>query len=73
VSARAAERKRTAEAKVEQKADELADLEQELLDEVTEIDARWQERAADIETLSIRPEAADVRVTQLTLLWVPTA
>jgi hypothetical protein len=73
VSARAAERKRTAEAKVEQKTDELADLEQELLDEVTEIDARWQERAADIETLSIRPEAADVRVTQLTLLWVPTA
>jgi len=73
VSARAAERKRTAEAKVEQKADELADLEQELLDEVAEIDARWQEHAADIETISIRPEAADVRVTQLTLLWVPTA
>jgi hypothetical protein len=40
---------------------------------VTEIDARWQECAADIETFSIRPEAADVRVTQLTLLWVPTA
>jgi hypothetical protein len=73
VSARAAERKRTAEAKVEQRADELADLEQELLDEVAEIDARWQEHAADIQTMSIRPEAADVRVTQLTLLWVPTA
>ena len=72
VSARAAERKQTAEAKVQQKADELADLEQELLDEVAEIDARWQERAGDVETVSIRAEAADVRVTQLTLLWVPT-
>ncbi len=73
VSARAAERKQTAEAKVQQKEDELADLEQELLDEVAEIDARWRERAGDVETVSIRAEAADVRVTQLTLLWVPTA
>jgi len=73
VSARAAERKRSAEAKAQQKEDELADLEQELLDEVAEIDARWQEAAADVETLSIRAEAADIRVTQLTLLWVPTA
>jgi hypothetical protein len=73
VSARAAERKRTAEAKAQQKEDELADLEQELLDEVAEIDARWQEAAADVETVTIRAESADVRVTQLTLLWVPTA
>jgi uncharacterized protein DUF87 len=73
VSARAAERKRTAEAKAQQKEDELGDLEQELLDEVAEIDARWQEAAADVDTISIRAEAADVRVTQLTLLWVPTA
>jgi hypothetical protein len=73
VSARAAERKRTAEAKAEQKEDELAALEQELLDEVAEIDARWRERAEDVEPLSIRAEAADIRVTQLTLLWVPTA
>jgi Helicase HerA, central domain len=73
VSARAAERRRTAEERAIQKADELADLEQELLDEVAEIDARWRERAADIETITVRAEAADVRVVQLTLLWVPTA
>jgi hypothetical protein len=73
VSARAAERRQTAEAKAQQKEDELADLEQELLDEVAEIDARWQEAAADVEAISIRAEAADIRVTQLTLLWVPTA
>ena len=73
VSARAAERRRTAEEKAQQKADELADLEQELLDEIAEIDARWQQQAADIEAVSIRAEAADIRVNQLTLLWVPTA
>jgi hypothetical protein len=26
-----------------------------------------------IETIAIRPEAADVRVERLTLVWVPTA
>jgi len=26
-----------------------------------------------VETLSVRAEAADIRITQLTLLWVPTA
>jgi uncharacterized protein DUF87 len=72
VSARAEERKRSAEAKAQQKADELADLEQELLDEIAEIDARWQETAADVETVSVRAEATDVRVMQLTLVWVPT-
>jgi hypothetical protein len=38
---------------------------------VAETDARWQEPGAEIEPVSIRAEAADVRVTQLTLLWVP--
>jgi hypothetical protein len=72
VSARAEERKRSAEAKVEQRTDELADLEQELLAEIAEIDARWREQSADIEDVSIRAEATDIRVTELTLLWVPT-
>ena len=46
----------------EQKADELVELEQELLDEVAEIDDKWEDKAADIETVSIRAEATDVRV-----------
>jgi hypothetical protein len=50
----------------------LAELEQALLDEVAEIDARWKEEAPDIETVSIRLEAADVRVTELAVVWVPT-
>ena len=72
VSARAAERRRTASERVQQKADELVELEQALLDEVAEIDARWQEKATGIETVSIRLEAADVRITELAVVWVPT-
>jgi hypothetical protein len=73
MTARAAERRRTAEQKVEEKTDELEELEQEILDEVTEIDARWDEQAKEIETAEVRPEAADVRVVELALVWVPTA
>jgi Helicase HerA, central domain len=71
VSARAAERRRTAEERVQQKTDELAELEQELLDEIAEIDAKWRERAADLETVAIRLEASDVRVAELALVWMP--
>jgi hypothetical protein len=71
VTTRAAERHRTAEERVQQRADDLAELEQELLDEVAEINARWEEKAGDIETVSIRPEAADVRVAELAVVWVP--
>ena len=71
MTTRAAERRRTAEERVQQKADELADLEQELLDEVAEIDAKWQDKAADIESVSIRAESTDVRVAELAVVWVP--
>jgi hypothetical protein len=67
------ERRHTAEERVQAEADELAELEQELLDEVAEIDARWREKAVEIETVSIRQESADVRVTELTLVWVSTS
>jgi len=73
MTARTAERKRSAEEKAQLKQDELAELEQEILDEVAELDERWQASADEIETVSIRPEATDVRVLELALVWVPTA
>jgi hypothetical protein len=39
---------------------------------VQAIDEKWKSAAVEIETLSIRPEATDVRVEQLALVWVPT-
>jgi hypothetical protein len=73
MSARAAESQRTAEARVAEKADDLQELEQELLDAVSEIDASWREKAEHVEAASIRLEATDVRVAQLALVWVPTS
>ncbi len=71
MTARTSERKQTAEEKVEATKDDLAELEQEILDEVAEIDERWQATAAEVDTLTIRLEATDVRVLETRLVWVP--
>ncbi|HET6684553.1 MAG TPA: hypothetical protein VFG75_12710, partial [Gaiella sp.] len=72
MSARSAERKETAEAKVDATKDDLAELEQEIADEVAEIDERWRGVADEVDTLSIRLEATDVRVVETRLVWVAT-
>jgi hypothetical protein len=72
VTSRTQERKRTAEGKAEQTKDDLAELEQEILDEVAEIDERWRATAAEVDTLSIRLEATDVRVLETRVVWVPS-
>ena len=71
VTSRTQERKRTAEERADRTRDDLAELEQEILDEVAEIDERWRAVADDVETLSIRLEATDVRVLETRLVWVP--
>ncbi|NUT55157.1 MAG: hypothetical protein HOQ03_04145, partial [Thermoleophilia bacterium] len=73
MTTRAAERKRSAEEKVELAETDLEELEQEILDEVAEIDERWAAKADAIESVPIRLEAADVRVVGTALVWVPTA
>ena len=72
MSVRAGERKETAEGKVEATKDDLAELEQEIAGEVAEIDERWRAVAAEVDTLSIRLEATDVRVVETRLVWVPS-
>jgi hypothetical protein len=72
MTARTSERKQTAEEKVDATKDDLAQLEQEILEEVAQIDARWKETAAEVDTLTIRLEATDVRVLEMRLVWVPS-
>ena len=72
MTARSSERKQSAEQKASGIEDDLEALEQEILDEVAEIDERWQATAAEIDTLSIRLEATDVRVLETRLVWVPS-
>jgi hypothetical protein len=71
MSARSSERRESAQAKAASVADDLAELEQEILDEVAEIDERWTLTATEVETLQIRLEATDVRVVETRLVWVP--
>ena len=72
MTTRAAERKRSAEEKVELSEADLVELEQEILDEVAEIDESWAKKAESIETVPIRLESSDVRVLETTLVWVST-
>jgi Helicase HerA, central domain len=71
VTARTSERKRSAEEKVDATKDDLAQLEQEILEDVAQIDERWTATAAEVDTLTIRLEATDVRVLETRLVWVP--
>ena len=72
VTARTAERKRSAEEKAAATRDDLAELEQEILDEIAEIDEKWQAVADEVDTLAIRLEATDVRVLETRVVWVPS-
>ena len=72
MTARTAERRETAAGKVESTTEDLAELEQEILDELAEIDERWRATAEEVDTLSIRLEATDVRVVETRLVWVPS-
>ena len=72
MTTRAAERKRGAEEKLELSEADLADLEQEILDEVAELDESWAQKAESIETVPIRLESTDVRVVETTLVWART-
>jgi hypothetical protein len=71
MSTRATARKGASEEKAAELQEDLEELEQEILDEVAEIDERWREHAAAVDTVAIRLESTDVRVTELKLVWVP--
>ena len=77
-----AAKRRTATAKAEAKAEseaarhhtkagQLAELEQELADEVNEIVAGYDEIAAEVETMNVSLEKTDIRVVDLKLVWIP--
>jgi hypothetical protein len=69
----AGERLDAAENKVVRLQDELEQLEAELADDVTDLDARWAAAATRIEPIEISLERSDVAVTQLALAWLPVA
>ena len=67
----AGSRVEAAKGKVARLEADLQDVEAELVEELTEIDARWRAAAAEIEPMSIGLEKTDVKVTHLALAWLP--
>ena len=72
-AARAEARARSASERTGDAAAELAALEQEVAAEVAASTAEWDAKAAAIETVDVRLEAADVHVARTALVWVPSA
>jgi hypothetical protein len=72
-SATAGRRLDAAHGKVATLTDQLADLEADLGEKVTQISADWEAKAAEVDTVPVTLEKADVQVAQLVLAWVPVA
>ena len=69
-TSRTAQRREAAVEQAARYSDDLLELEQGLADELTAIDARWQEAAADIEEVAIGLERDDIDVTDVALVWI---
>ena len=72
-SAQADQRVASAQRRVDAKGDVVTDLEADLAEALTEIDARWDERAAAVESVEVPLEKGDIDVRELTLVWVPVS
>jgi hypothetical protein len=67
----ASQRVDTAQNRVGERQQALADLEADLARDLTAIDDEWRAKAAQLETLEVPLEKSDIRVTALSLVWVP--
>ncbi|NNF87783.1 MAG: DUF87 domain-containing protein [Acidimicrobiia bacterium] len=67
---RTQQRLRTAEAKVADKVDAIADIEQDIVLEVEEINDKWEDIAADVDTMEVGLEKTDIKVDEVALVWV---
>ena len=69
----AGRRVEAAENKIQLIHQQMEELEADLAEDVTEIDAKWMATAKNTSTMTVSPERSDVRVTQLALVWIPVA
>ena len=71
MTSRARQRVETAREKVDDRAEDLRALEQDILDELGQIDASWTSRAEEVEEIEVGLESTDVDVDPLSLVWIP--
>ena len=64
-------RLRTAQAKADDKYAALADLEAELVEDLEEINDRWEEKGEAITPVEVGLEKNDIQIVEMSLLWLP--
>ncbi|NLG63277.1 MAG: hypothetical protein GX539_13645, partial [Candidatus Cloacimonetes bacterium] len=72
VTVRTKERLESAKGKAKDVEAQIAELEQDLADELQAIADRWDEAASRVTSHRIPLDRTDIRVEQVVLLWVPT-
>ena len=72
-ASRAGNRVDQAVARLETKVGDLQELEDQLADELADIVAEWDEVAGAVETVEVPLEKSDVSITQISVVWIPTA
>jgi chromosome segregation ATPase len=65
-------RLRTARAKADDKYAELQELETDMVEELEEINDRWEDLAEEIELVEVGLERSDIRILETALVWLPT-
>lgn len=69
---RTQERLRSVEDKINEKQDDIDDLEDELAGQLIAISDKWTEAAAQVEKREIGLERTDISIEEIALVWVPT-
>jgi hypothetical protein len=59
--------------RAEEKAEALVALEAEMADELAAVADEWDAKAASIEPVEVPLEKSDIRITDLSLVWIPVA
>ncbi|MBX7111018.1 MAG: DUF853 family protein [Dehalococcoidia bacterium] len=70
-SARTSQRLDVAESQLQDRQEDLDELEAELAREIAEINDRWADVARDVETVEVPLEKTDVSVQEVALAWIP--
>lgn len=62
----------TAENRVAEKIDDIAELELVLAETVIDIDDEWTDKVGEVETVEIPLEKTDISIDDFLLVWIPT-
>ena len=65
-------RLRTAQAKADDKYAEMQELEADLVEELEEINDRWEEKGEQIDQVEVGLEKSDIQIIETALVWLPT-